>query len=277
MANEPGVLLEDSLETKQAPHLETAIPVFAVGAEVGITQTIRIETLNEFKTHMGSFNASQTLHVAVRSFFDNGGAFCYLIATSQWVSEIPKLKTVTLLVAAGQDILQPVSQLCQPGACLFALLDGPQGSLADENLAHYPSASHAAVYYPWLSAEWAGTAIPPSAVMAALYYKTDKERGVWSTPANIALQRDLSPLSSVTDEQQRQLLHINMIRNFRGRGTLVWGEEHWIKARPSFGISLPVVLSILSNETFGQFSAHSCPSLTHLGHGRVYARHSKII
>jgi phage tail sheath protein FI len=107
-------------------------------------------------------------------------------------------------VAAGQDILEAVSQLCVPHACLFAVLDGPQENLAKGNTAPYPSTSHAAVYYPWLSANWAETAIPPSAAMAGLYCKVNREEGVWSSTARKLLEGGVHSIDSITADQQAQ-------------------------------------------------------------------------
>lgn len=67
--------------------------------------------------------------------------------------------------------------------------------------------------------------IPPSSLMAGVYCKTDRERGVWKAPANVVIN-GLSDISvRVTDEQQGEmnLAGINVIRHFSDRGFVVWG------------------------------------------------------
>lgn len=118
-----------------------------------LNETVRINFLAEFVGRFGPFTVTDALHVAVRSYFENGGVSCHLIPRTQLVTEVPKITGASLLVAAGQDIIEAVSKLCVPDSCLFAVLDGLQDQIAKENIAQYPSTSYAAVYYPWLSAD----------------------------------------------------------------------------------------------------------------------------
>ena len=74
--------------------------------------------------------------------------------------------------------------------------------------------------------------LPPSALLAGVYAKTDRERGVWKAPANIALQGVVKPLVAISDSTQEALnvdattgKSINAIRAFAGQGTLVWGAR----------------------------------------------------
>lgn len=74
--------------------------------------------------------------------------------------------------------------------------------------------------------------LPPSALMAGVYAKTDRERGVWKAPANIALQGVVKPMVAISDNTQDALnvdattgKSINAIRSFAGQGTLVWGAR----------------------------------------------------
>ena len=74
--------------------------------------------------------------------------------------------------------------------------------------------------------------LPPSAAMAGVYARVDRDRGVWKAPANVALASVISPASKITDEGQSTLnidansgKSINAIRAFTGKGTLVWGAR----------------------------------------------------
>lgn len=72
----------------------------------------------------------------------------------------------------------------------------------------------------------------PSAAMAGVYARVDFERGVWKAPANVSLRLVKTPSVLVTHEQQENLnvdatsgKSINAIRNFAGKGILVWGAR----------------------------------------------------
>ncbi|MCS4320708.1 phage tail sheath protein FI [Serratia sp. BIGb0234] len=69
--------------------------------------------------------------------------------------------------------------------------------------------------------------LPPSALMAGVYGKTDGERGVWKAPANVVLNGVSDVSVRVTNEQQAELnpKGINVIRHFSERGLVVWGSR----------------------------------------------------
>ncbi|MBH2897921.1 phage tail sheath family protein [Serratia ureilytica] len=69
--------------------------------------------------------------------------------------------------------------------------------------------------------------LPPSALMAGVYNKTDGERGVWKAPANVVLNGVSDVSVRVTNEQQAVLnpRGINVIRHFSDRGLVVWGSR----------------------------------------------------
>ena len=69
--------------------------------------------------------------------------------------------------------------------------------------------------------------LPPSALMAGVYNKTDGERGVWKAPANVVLNGVSDVSFRVTREQQAELnpKGINVIRHFSDRGLVVWGSR----------------------------------------------------
>ena len=74
--------------------------------------------------------------------------------------------------------------------------------------------------------------VPPSAALAGIYRRVDSDRGVWKAPANIDLTYVIKPTVDITDEDQQDLnvdvtagKSINAIRNFTGRGNLVWGAR----------------------------------------------------
>jgi phage tail sheath protein FI len=74
--------------------------------------------------------------------------------------------------------------------------------------------------------------LPPSAAVAGVYARVDRERGVWKAPANVGVMSVIGPVVQVTHDEQKLLnveptsgKSINAIRAFAGRGTLVWGAR----------------------------------------------------
>lgn len=74
--------------------------------------------------------------------------------------------------------------------------------------------------------------LPPSAAVAGIYARTDRERGVWKAPANVSLNSVLGPTRKINDQDQERMnidpnagKSINAIRSFTGKGTLVWGAR----------------------------------------------------
>lgn len=73
--------------------------------------------------------------------------------------------------------------------------------------------------------------LPPSGAMAGIYTTVDNTNGVWNAPANIAVSAVNKPCFAIDDQQQGNLnvpldgKAINAIREFTGRGTVVWGAR----------------------------------------------------
>ena len=73
--------------------------------------------------------------------------------------------------------------------------------------------------------------LPTSVAMAGVMAVIDTTRGVWNAPANIALNAVEGPAFGINDETQADLNKpldgkaINVIREFVGRGPIVWGAR----------------------------------------------------
>jgi hypothetical protein len=74
--------------------------------------------------------------------------------------------------------------------------------------------------------------LPPSAAVAGIYASVDRDRGVWKAPANVSVAGVIGPVRKITDADQEDLnvdvtagKSINAIRDFTGKGTLVWGAR----------------------------------------------------
>jgi phage tail sheath protein FI len=74
--------------------------------------------------------------------------------------------------------------------------------------------------------------LPPSPAIAGIYATVDRNRGVWKAPANVSLNAVKKPEVLLSDYDQADFnvdaengKSINCIRNFIGRGNLVWGAR----------------------------------------------------
>ena len=231
----PGVYIEELPSTVlSVSTTATAVPVFAFIDDnpTSPTPVTRINSWLDFLNFRGENGIDYTnkLDVSIRTYFDNGGGYCYLVPTVSLTQEVPKLDDVTLLIAAGENIDSEVESLCEDGKTLFAILDGPNMEPESVTPVAGEGNKYAAIYYPWLTAPWAGsTDIPPSAVVAGAYCLNDHSRGVWKAPANMALRGNVSPKFKVTDEFQGEYTSINnamnMIRQFNNDSPLIWGAR----------------------------------------------------
>lgn len=73
--------------------------------------------------------------------------------------------------------------------------------------------------------------LPASSAMAGIYNSVDTNRGVWKAPANVSVSGCIETTKIITDAEQQTLnVHpsgksINAIREFPGKGILVWGAR----------------------------------------------------
>ena len=74
--------------------------------------------------------------------------------------------------------------------------------------------------------------LPPSAAIAGIYARVDRDRGVWKAPANVSVSSVIGPAAQLTADEQEELnvdatsgKSINAIRAFAGQGTIVWGAR----------------------------------------------------
>lgn len=72
----------------------------------------------------------------------------------------------------------------------------------------------------------------PSATIAGIYARVDRDRGVWKAPANVSVNIVKDPSIAITKEEQENLnvdstsgKSINAIRKFAGKGVIVWGAR----------------------------------------------------
>ncbi|WP_338911605.1 phage tail sheath family protein [Mycetohabitans rhizoxinica] len=144
-----------------------------------------------------------------------------------------------LLDTAAQsyiDLWCNLLSACQGRPDWFFVLDAPRDmALAQACLEALRSShalgergQHAALYGPHLVTDYEDgpQVLPPSGAVVGMMVRTDRERGVWSAPANEALARVVRTECHESGAQQwfsATAPSINLIRRFPGRGVRVWG------------------------------------------------------
>ena len=119
----------------------------------------------------------------------------------------------------------------------FAVLDTPPGLNAQQakewrNYVNFDT-SYAALYYPWIKiADLSGSGsttkmVPPSGHVVGVYNRTDSERGVHKSPANVIVRWsiDLELKLSRCEQDTLNPIGVNCIRTFPGRGIRIWGAR----------------------------------------------------
>jgi phage tail sheath protein FI len=124
---------------------------------------------------------------------------------------------------------------CERNRFRFAVLDAAPGltSLSDQRLdpRSVIDSSYAAFYYPWYYTRDPRTGakilVPPGGAVCGIYAATDRTRGVWKAPANVAVNGALGLEVDVNTPMQEVLnpRAVNCIRRFAGRGIRVWGSR----------------------------------------------------
>lgn len=83
-----------------------------------------------------------------------------------------------------------------------------------------------------LAMQYNALTLYPSGAMAGIYAAVDRTRGVWKAPANVSLNYVTAPSVIMTEDDNGSLnidatagKSINAIRQFVGKGTLVWGAR----------------------------------------------------
>lgn len=144
---------------------------------------------------------------------------------------------VVTAVADGADVKITASTIGVDGNSLTILYDGSAGvKISGKTLEGGASGSltpDLSLYNQIKAFLNSNTVtIPPSSSIAGVYAKVDRDRGVWKAPANVSVNNVSGPSILVTAEEQGDLnvdanagKSINVIRNFTGKGSLVWGSR----------------------------------------------------
>ncbi|MEW2530638.1 phage tail sheath C-terminal domain-containing protein [Streptomyces sp. NPDC047071] len=244
--NRSGIHIEETLDPSLAVAPgETAVPVFIGEFGDAFSGVTPVSGWLEVDRLVGSADGvGPWLTVGLRAYFQNGGGRCYLANTKDGTLEetlaaVDGYQDVTVLVApglwdqgadrAGEWARALAAYAAAHRAMVILHPDRDHG--AEEAGAAVEAWSlgsgtrpYAAVYHPWLVPSGQDEAIPPVGAVAGAWAACDRSRGVWKAPANIVLS-GATPLHRTTDSDQAAHQSLNFIREFRDRGTLIWGAR----------------------------------------------------
>jgi len=147
--------------------------------------------------------------------------------TRQMLAQCATLRDrIAILDVYGTDTLDPATPSYR--ADLEAVIGQFHDCVGDTSL------DYGAAYFPFLVtsiAQPGELVLPPSGAIAGVCAAVDATRGVWAAPANITLNSVVRPSLQIDEEQQGPInipvdgKAINVIRDFVGRGTVVWGAR----------------------------------------------------
>ncbi|MDY0815274.1 phage tail sheath family protein [Kitasatospora purpeofusca] len=244
--NYPGVSLGDVSSSLSVSSGATAVPLFIADFGTAFEGVVRVDGWSELAEAAGEGATSGESGEVLRGYFVNGGGGCYLANTAgttlqKVLASAESCGEVTILVplglwdggadAAGETVRAVTAYAAahQAMAVLHAGRDHTARDARDAARAFKLDAdqsAHAALYHPWLIPPGAGAQpVPPVGAVAGVYCRVDCERGVWKAPANVMVDGGLRPSQAVTDTEQGDAQPVNILREFTGRGTNVWGAR----------------------------------------------------
>ncbi len=237
----PGVYIEEiSIQPKSIEGVSTSTAAFLGETQIGPDAPTLITGWLQFQSVFGGyFGVDEFLPFAVEGFFANCGQRCYIcrVSSGDYASALAKLEAVEEISIIYSPNAQAVAGLADAiiGHCerlknRFAIFDSIKGQ-TPTNITKPLASSYAALYYPWIAVKQNGAGqtylVPPGGHIVGIYAHTDVERGVHKAPANVLVQGAVGLEYAVTKSEQDNLNPegINCIRNFEGRGILVWGAR----------------------------------------------------
>ena len=230
----------------------TSITAFIGAAKTGsVNKAVRVLSFAEFEQRFGGLTAGLELGFAVRQYFLNGGTEAFVVRIAKRASAAQVLKGIRALDGVDLFNLLVLPGLTAPGILAsavdycrtrraFLIVDSPASARMPAQMEHavqsgaVPRASHAAVYFPWMTISdplnnGQPRATPPSGTIAGLMARIDSTRGVWKAPAgNAANLTGVLGLEYKLTDAENALLNargINCLRVFPAAGPVAWGAR----------------------------------------------------
>ena len=238
---QPGIYVQNiNSQPQPIEGLSTSTVGFLGETQFGPNTPTLITSWLQFQNIFGYyFGEDKYLPYSVEGFFLNGGKRCYVckVTDYDYASALAKLEAIEEVsivyapnVQAVEGLTNALVDHCERLRNRFAILD----SVKDQNISSVAKprdSSAAALYYPWIYVKENGTGqsclVPPGGHVAGIYARTDIEKGVNKTPTNQIVRGAVDIELSMKSHQQESLnlQGINCIRNFPGKGIMVWGAR----------------------------------------------------
>jgi uncharacterized protein len=225
-----------------------------------VGQVLPVSSFLDYEQKFGGLDARSPLGYAVRHFHDNGGAQARVLRIAGAAiapNDTAFLHALDAAFAAGGPIdrIDAFNLICVPGLTeaaatamlqeqavahrAFLIVDCDERALAASVAASLAgitgaNAANSALYFPWVMASdplqgGALRAFPPGGFVAGLLARIDAARGVWKAPAgseaHLIGATDLAVHLSDTQNESLNGQGINCLRQFPGRGVVVWGAR----------------------------------------------------
>ena len=236
----PGVFVQNvRIQPQSIEGVSTSNAAFLGETQTGPVAPTLVTSFIEYQRLFGGyFGVDKYLPYSVEGFFGNGGKRCYVcrVNDGNYASALAKLEAVDASIIyspnaqATSGLVTELIGHCERLRNRFAIFDSLKGQ--DPSSVTKPGdSSFAALYYPWIYVREAETGplrlVPPGGQIAGIYAHTDIEFGVHKAPANQLVKGAVDLELTMKSYQQDSLTPqgINSIRNFAGRGILVWGAR----------------------------------------------------
>jgi phage tail sheath protein FI len=235
----PGVYVEElHVGPKPTEGVSTSTAAFFGETQTGSDAPTLVTSWTQFQSLFGGyFGQDKYLPYAVEGFFGNGGQNCYICKVmggdyAAALAKTERIEDISLVYAPNAQAMVGLSDLiishCER-LKRFAIFDSTKGQ--DPSAITKPRESaYAALYYPWLYVKVNANTkvlVPPGGHIAGVYARVDSTVGVNRSPANQQVKGITGVEHSVSNLQVETLnpRGINCIRNFEGKGILVWGAR----------------------------------------------------
>jgi phage tail sheath protein FI len=236
----------------RTPPAPTGVTAF-VGTLRGGPANIAVQ-LREyagFEAVFGDSSGDLPLALALRQFFDNGGALAYAVrmvdgdagagsfrGAHRGIFALEEVDLFNLLCLPGVEdsaVLATAERYCaERGALLLA--DAPLQAQTPAQLraalAAWPRSSHVAVFHPWVLVEDGDGKrhlAPPCGGVAGMLARNDAARGVWKAPAGKQAQLEgVCALQSEFPEAEAARFAdegVNCLRMVSSLGAVCWSSR----------------------------------------------------
>ena len=232
--------------------IPTAIAAFIGTATRGpLNQPTRIQSFADFERQFGGLAAGCELGYALRQFFLNGGTDAFAIRIAQGASIAKTVKALrrldrvdlfNLLALPGLTapaLLADAADYCRTRRA-FLLIDPPENARTPADMEQFirsdvlPKTPNAAIYFPrTIISDPLDNNLPlpisPSGTIAGLIARTDRQRGIWKSPAgpnaNLLGVKTLETQLTDTESAPLNTLAVNCLRIFPAFGAVAWGAR----------------------------------------------------